>query len=278
MQAIAFEQLPILKEATAFIKEQFNHVQPKIAMILGSGLGVLAEQIIDPIRLDYADIPGWPISTVAGHAGKLVFGKLNGKAVLLMQGRFHFYEGHPIQKLAFPVRVLHLLGVKKLIITSASGGINLSFNAGDIMMLNDHINWVYNNPLIGKNLHNFGTRFIDTSTTYTPRLQEITRKAAKAHNIKLQEGTYLFTTGPSYETPAEVRMMRTLGADTCGMSTVPEAITATHCGMEVLGITYVSNMAAGVMNEQLDHAHVMETMKLVKDDLIKLINAVIEKI
>lgn len=271
-------QLNDIQQATQFIQKATNHFQPEIAMILGSGLGPLADSIEAPIYLPYTDIPGIPTSTVKGHAGRFVFGMLNGKRVMVMQGRLHFYEGIGMEKIALPIRVMKNLGVQNLIITTATGGVNLQLKAGDLMLITDHINFVFHNPLIGENLDQFGPRFPDTSEIYTPALADIAREAAKENNIDLKEGTYLFVTGPTYETPAEVKMMQFLGTDVVGMSTFPEALVAGHCGLKVVGITYVANMAAGISKEPLSHDDVMETMKLVKDDFINLVNTIVEKI
>lgn len=271
------KELEQINSAAHYIKEIIKDKIPTIGLILGSGLGVMADNLNEKIIIDYHHIPHFPISTVAGHAGRLVIGELSGKIIIAMQGRFHYYEGHHISTLAFPVRVMKQLGVNTLIVTAASGGINPSFKAGDIMLITDHLNIAFTNPLIGQNDDAFGTRFPDTSNVYTPRLQAIARQVAKEKNIRLAEGTYLFTSGPTFETPAEVRMMKTLGADVCGMSTFPEALTAAHAGIDVLGFTYIANMAAGISPEPLSHEEVLATMDIVKDDFLALLYGSIEK-
>jgi purine-nucleoside phosphorylase len=263
--------------AAEYIQARCGQLSPTIGLVLGSGLGVLVENIEDKVIIDYKDIPGFPVSTVEGHAGKLIIGRLRGKTVMAMQGRFHYYEGQAFPQLALPVRVMHRLGVHTLIVTAASGGINRALKAGDIMLITDHINISFSNPLIGPNNDALGPRFPDTSHVYTTRLQQVARNVANENNIRLAEGTYLFTSGPTFETPAEVRMMDFMGADVCGMSTFPEALAAAHCGMEVLGLTYVANMAAGISGEPLSHHDVLNTMAIVKDDFLKLLDGVVDQ-
>ncbi|MCL4113176.1 UNVERIFIED_CONTAM: hypothetical protein GTU68_051193 [Idotea baltica] len=235
-------------------------------MILGSGMGILADEIPNPVYIPYHEIPGFPESTVKGHAGRLVLGELEGRKVMVMQGRFHYYEGIPIQVLALPSRVMKELGITKMLVTNAAGGCNPEFNVGDLMLIRDHLNFGFNNPLIG-----------DTSTAYSKALMEVARSVAAEQKVNLQEGVYQFMTGPTYETPAEVRMAQVLGADALGMSTVPEVIAAAHCGLEVLGISFISNLAAGISSHALSHAEVVETMKSVQDTFIALVRGITRK-
>lgn len=227
------------------------------AVILGSGLGSFADRLEKPSVLRYADIPDFPLSTAPGHSGKMYFGNINGKNVCCLSGRFHYYEGYSTDVITFAVRVMHLCGVKKLVVTNAAGGINTSFHAGDLMLINDHINFIPN-PLIGTNDDSFGPRFPDMSYAYSPNLRAVAAEEAQRRGITLKEGVYIAVTGPSYETPAEIRAFRALGADAVGMSTVPEVIAANHCGMEVLGISLITNMAAGVLERRLSGDEVIE--------------------
>lgn len=246
-----------IQEAAAYIRAHIQ-ARPKVGLILGSGLGPIAWEIQQRQVLPYAQIPHFAASTAPGHRGQLVCGKLAGVEVVCMQGRFHHYEGHPMADIVFPVRVMRLLGVQTLIVTNAAGGINLSFQVGDLMLLEDHINFLGTNPLIGPNAEQFGPRFCDMTHAYTPRLRQIAGEAAEKLGIKLQRGVYLAATGPSFETPAEIRAFRVWGADAVGMSTVPEVITAAHCGMEVLAISLITNMAAGVLDQPLTEEEVIE--------------------
>ena len=239
--------------------------RPAVGMVLGSGLGDFADTLEDAVRIPFSQIPNFPLPTVPGHVGALVFGKKQGKEVVVLQGRIHFYEGLPQSEITLPIRVLAAIGVKTLILTNAAGGVNTSFSPGDLMLISDHINYSFSNPLIGPNLDDFGPRFPDASDIYTARLRASVRKAAASAGLRLQEGVYMMFSGPSYETPAEIRMARILGADAVGMSTVPEALVAAHCGMQVLGISCITNMAAGVLPQKLDHAEVMETAARVHD-------------
>ncbi|HET7616648.1 MAG TPA: purine-nucleoside phosphorylase, partial [Bacillales bacterium] len=224
---------------------------PQVGLILGSGLGVLADEIKNPVTVSYRDLPGFPVSTVSGHKGQLVFGKLEGVAVVAMQGRFHFYEGYSLKEVTFPVRVMKKLGIETMIVTNAAGGVNESFHPGDLMIIGDHINWLSANPLIGANDEELGVRFPDMSEPYSSKLRMIAKQAADEIGVPVREGVYLATSGPSYETPAEIRMMRKLGADAVGMSTVPEVISARHAGIEVLGISCIANAAAGILDVPL---------------------------
>ena len=266
-----------INEAKDYIFDKVGFV-PEIALILGSGLGDMAEEAEDKTAIDYKDIPNFPVSTVQGHKGRLVFGTIRGKKVVFMQGRFHYYEGYRMEDVVFPVWVLKALGVKKLIVTNAAGGVNTSFEPGDLMLIKDHINYTNNNPLIGPNIEEFGPRFPDMSEAYSKELSDVVRASATENGIKLQEGTYIFFTGPSYETPAEIRACRILGADAVGMSTVPEVVTANHCGIMTVGISCITNMAAGILDQPLNHKEVMETADRVKENFTKLIKSAVESI
>ncbi|AJA47998.1 purine nucleoside phosphorylase 1 [Clostridium pasteurianum DSM 525 = ATCC 6013] len=253
-------------------------IVPKIGIILGSGLGEIAEDIENKIIIKYSDIPNMPISTVKGHAGQFVIGEFSGKNVIIMQGRFHYYEGNSMELLALPIYIMKYLGVENLIVTNAAGGVNTNFVPGDLMLIKDHINFVFNNPLIGKNHEKIGSRFPDMSCAYSEKLIDIAKEVSNNLNINIKEGVYLMMTGPCYETPAEIRMIRILGGDAVGMSTVPEVIAANHCNLEVLGISCITNMAAGILNKPLDHAEVMEISYKVKDNFKKLINDIVGEI
>jgi purine-nucleoside phosphorylase len=264
-----------IKEAASFIRSEIG-VEPQIGLILGSGLGVLAELIEKPIIIDYSKIPHFPVSTVEGHAGELVVGQIQGKQVLIMKGRFHAYEGYGVETVSFPVRVMKELGVQTLIVTNAAGGINTSYEVGDLMVIQDHLNLTYRNPLIGPNDNQLGVRFPDMSEAYSRRLRKLAHEVAESQAFSLREGVYAGLLGPTYETPAEIRMLRTLGADAVGMSTVPEVIVARHAGIEVLGFSCISNMAAGILDQPLSHAEVMETTEKVKPKFLKLVLGIIQ--
>lgn len=251
--------------------------KPEIGIILGSGLGNLASQINDPIEINYKDIPDFPTSSVKGHSGKLIFGKLSGKNLVAMQGRIHYYEGQGIDKTVFPTKILCQLGIKYLIVTNACGGVNTSFNPGDLMLIKDHINFTGVNPLIGPNDDKIGSRFPDQSFTYNKDLRDIAKNAAKELNFELKEGVYMWFTGPVYETPAEVRMARIVGADAVGMSTVPEVIVANHRGVKILGISAITNMAAGILDKPLNHEEVIDVSSKIQDKFENLVKKVIEK-
>jgi len=259
-----------VKEAVEFIKLKTNFL-PRVALVLGSGLGSLAEKIEDPIIIKYEDIPGFPKSTVEGHAGQLVIGKLAEKIVIAMQGRFHYYEGYHLKDVTFPIRVMIGLGIESLIVTNAAGGANTEFNPGDLMIITDHINFTGQNPLIGENLNKLGPRFVDMSKAYDSAYISIARKAGEKLGIGLREGVYMWFTGPVYETPAEVKLARMLGADAVGMSTVPEVIVANHEKIKVLGISCITNMASGILDQPLNHEEVVETSMRVKDDFEALL-------
>lgn len=269
------------KEKITFAAEYLlahTRQRPTIGMVLGSGLGDYADTLTDVVRIPYSQIPNFPLPTAPGHAGALVFGKKQGKDVVVLQGRIHFYEGLPQSEITLPVRVLAAIGVKKLILTNAAGGVNMSFSPGDLMLISDHINYSFSNPLIGPNLDDFGPRFPDASDIYTAKLRAAIKKATAAAGIHLREGVYMMFSGPSYETPAEIRMARILGADAVGMSTVPEALVAAHCGMETVGISCITNMAAGVLPQKLDHAEVVETAARVHDTFQQLLDIVLTAI
>ncbi|MBU5672613.1 purine-nucleoside phosphorylase [Paenibacillus brevis] len=264
----------MIKEAADFIRSKTN-MTPKVGLILGSGLGVLADHLQDAVSIAYSEIPYFPVSTVEGHAGELLIGSLNGTPVVLMKGRFHMYEGYGPELTAFPVRVMKELGVSALLVTNAAGGINTSFNPGDLMLISDHINLTGTNPLMGPNDNALGVRFPDMSQAYSRRLRELARTTAKQQGISVQEGVYAGLLGPTYETPAEIRMLRTLGGDAVGMSTVSEVIVARHAGIEVLGISCISNMAAGILDQPLSHDEVMETTDRVREQFLNLVLAII---
>lgn len=269
------ENINLAKE---YLSTHLEGKKPTIGLILGSGLGSLADEIEDAVKIPFSDIPGFLTSTVEGHQGQLVCGRLGGKEVIALQGRFHTYEGYSAQQVTIPVRVMATLGVEKLIITNAAGAINESLQPGDLMLITDHINFSGRNPLIGPNMENFGTRFPDTSESYSADLQKIAKECAQKENIELKEGVYQFSTGPTYETPAETRAARLMGADVVGMSTVPEVLVAVHSGISVLGITCVTNMAAGILDQPLDHQEVIETGTLVKVKFKNLILNILKAI
>lgn len=265
-----------IKKATAYLKEKGMET-PEIGLILGSGLGELANEAENAIAVPYEAIPEFPVSTVEGHAGQLVYGDLGGKKVLAMQGRFHYYEGYSMQEVTFPVRVMKALGVKSLIVTNAAGGVNENFTPGDLMIITDHINMVGINPLHGPNDSSQGPRFTDMSNAYDKGYQHIIEEVAAKQNISVQKGVYMGLSGPTYETPAEVRMVRTLGGDAVGMSTVPEVIVANHAGIKVAGISCITNYAAG-MQESLNHNEVVEVTTRVRDTFKSLVKSVISSL
>ncbi|HEY3128424.1 MAG TPA: purine-nucleoside phosphorylase [Acidobacteriota bacterium] len=265
-----------LDQAVRAISKKISE-PPSIGLILGSGLGEFLNSLTGNTSLSYADIPNFPRSTVIGHSGNLVFNHIGSLPVLTMQGRTHYYEGYPIEEVVFPVRVLVKLGVQKLIVTNAAGGVNPRFKPGDLMLITDHINLMATNPLLGQNLDALGPRFPDMTEAYSSELQKLALAAAKENKIALRRGIYAALAGPSYETPAEIRMLALLGADAVGMSTVPEVIAANHAGVKVLGISCITNMAAGVLNKKLDHSEVLQTTKLVKDKFSSLLQAILER-
>ena len=261
-----------ITESTAYIQSKLGNLKPQVGLILGSGLGAYANDLDDAVCIPYGDIPGFLTSTVEGHAGQFVAGKRNGVTVLAMQGRFHFYEGYSQQEITIPVRVMKKLGIDTIFITNAAGGVNTDFGEGALMVITDHINYSGANPLIGPNLDEFGPRFPDVSYVYTPALRAKVLELAEKDGIKLRQGVYVMFSGPNYETPAEVRFARTMGGDAVGMSTAPEAIVAAHCGMRVLGISCITNMAAGVLDQPLDHSEVTETANRVHSTFIRLLD------
>lgn len=265
-----------LKETASFIQSK-GVGEVEFGLILGSGLGELGDEVENPIVIPYEEIPHFPISTVVGHAGQLVYGELSGKKVLAMQGRFHYYEGNSMQAVTFPVRVMKALGAHSMIVTNAAGGVNTSFTPGNLMLITDQINFTGANPLMGENDDELGPRFPDMSAPYDVEYGKVARQVADKLKITLQQGVYMGFSGPTYETPAEVRMSRTLGADAVGMSTVPEVIVARHMSMRVLGITCVTNLAAG-MQANLNHAEVVETTERVKADFKSLIKDTLKNI
>jgi purine-nucleoside phosphorylase len=264
-----------VSEAAAFVRARIGEI-PETGIVLGSGLGDFADRVSHPHVIPYTDIPHWPPSLVVGHAGKLVAGDVCAKRVAVLAGRAHFYEGHTLQMSTFAIRVLGLLGVKRVILTNAAGGINTSFESGALMVIDDHINLFGTNPLIGANEDRFGPRFPDMTEAYSRRLRAVADEAAKARGVGVAHGIYAALHGPSYETPAEIRYLRSIGADAVGMSTAPETIVARHMGLEVLAISCITNMAAGVLDKPLDHAEVMETAARVKDQFIALLEGVLE--
>jgi purine-nucleoside phosphorylase len=266
-----------VEEAAAFLRTQFGD-PPQIAIVLGSGLGAFADSLDTPTTMPYGRIPHWPASGVVGHAGKLVAGTAAGKRVLALSGRVHVYEGHAMATATFATRVLGRLGVQTLILTNAAGGINLRFGQGALMVIDDHINFLGTNPLIGPNDDRFGLRFPDMSDTYSKRLRGVADDAARVSGVAVEHGVYIAVTGPSYETPAEIRAFRTLGADAVGMSTIPEAIVARHMGIEVLGISCISNMAAGILPQPVTAEEVIETTSRVRDQFIALLEAIIGRL
>ncbi|MEW4370363.1 purine-nucleoside phosphorylase [Paenibacillus kandeliae] len=263
-----------IQEAAAYIRSK-SSITPEIGLILGSGLGVLADLIEDGVSISYSDIPHFPVSTVEGHDGELLLGNVQGRPVVMMKGRFHMYEGYGPEVTAFPVRVMKELGVSSLLVTNAAGGVNTSYEPGDLMVLSDHLNLTGRNPLIGPNDPALGVRFPDLSEAYSRRLRTVFKDTAASQGLKVQEGVYAGLLGPTYETPSEIRMLRTLGADAVGMSTVSETIVARHAGLEVLGISCITNMAAGILDQPLSHDEVMETADRVRDQFLKLVLAII---
>ena len=253
-------------------------VEPRIAIVLGSGLGGFADDFEDAVRIPYEEIPGFPRSTVEGHEGRLIAGKIESVPVLAMQGRVHYYEGYALEEVTFPVRTFKLLGIKTLVLTNAAGGINVGLTQGALMVISDHLNLLGDNPLRGPNDERFGPRFPDMSVVYSPALQELVVEEAKSIGVEVRRGIYGGLSGPSYETPAEIHLLRTLGVDAVGMSTVPEAIVARHMDMEVLGISCITNMAAGISDEPIDHAEVMATGDRVRGTFTQLLRKVMNAI
>ncbi|SRR6266481_707055 len=265
------------QEAARLIRSRTD-VPVSVAIVLGSGLGAFAEDLTESTSLAYDEIPGFARSTVEGHAGRLVIGRAGEVTVAAMQGRFHFYEGYSLQDVTFPIRVLKLLGVHTLVLTNAAGALNVEFTPGSLMVISDHLNLLGDNPLRGPNDERFGPRFPDLTSVYARRLQDVVIEEAKALGLKLPRGIYGALAGPSYETPAEIRMLRILGADVVGMSTVPEAIVARHMAMQVVGISCITNLAAGVSDEPIDHSQVMAIGERVREDFTRLLSRVVGRL
>ena len=272
-----------MNEPFAFYEKTAEYVKsrapfaPELGLILGTGLGPLAKQIENPVEIDYRDIPNFLVSTAPDHAGKLIFGTLEGKKLVCMSGRFHSYEGYDFEQLAIPVRLFKLLGVKQLIVTNAAGGVNEGYRPGDIMVISDHIKLNGASPMRGKNLPTFGDRFFDVSRMYTPRLRELALRLAKDTALRVHEGVYFFMPGPQFETPAEIRAIRLLGGDVVGMSTVTEALTAAHCGIELLGFSVITNMAAGMLDQPLTTEEVSETGRMIEERFSAYLKSVIRE-
>jgi len=252
------------EESASYIQEKMGDIKPKIAIVLGSGLGVLSEEIQNKIVIKYEEIPNFPVSTVAGHAGELIIGELENVPVIAMNGRFHYYEGYDLKEATLPIRVFKLLGVEELILTNAAGGINTDYKPGDFMVIKDHLSFFAESVLRGKNDDEFGTRFPDMSETYSREKVEKLEKIIQKYTGRAKVGVYAYMKGPTYETPAEIRALRILGADSVGMSTVPEAIVANHCGIKVSAVSCITNMAAGILERKLSHEEVKETAEKVK--------------
>ena len=267
----------MIEETLDYINEYTDNFEPEIGIVLGSGLGDLADKYCD-IAIPYSNIPHFAKSTVQGHKGQLVFADINGRKVVKMQGRNHFYEGHSMSDVTYPIKVMKKLGVKTLILTNAAGAVNKSFRPADLMVITDHINFMGTNPLIGRNDENFGVRFPDMSEVYSKNLIKIVDAAGRLLKLDLKHGVYMATTGPSYETPAEIKMARFMGADAIGMSTVPEAIVANYCGIEVIGISCISNYATGVSTKKLSHEEVIETTDKVKAKFKELVLLLLKNI
>ncbi len=266
-----------LLDSSRYVKNIIGEEKVSIGMILGSGLGVMAKELSDPITIEYKDIPNFPVSTVPGHAGTLVTGYLEGKRVMVMNGRFHYYEGHSMDTLVFPVQMMKMLGIKDLLVTNAAGCVNTSWSQGDLMVISDHIKLIADNPLRGENDENIGERFFDMSSAYSKDLRALANKCAGKIGVNLREGIYQFFSGPSFETPAEVRFARICGADAVGMSTVPEVIAASHMKMRVLGISCLTNMASGILSEPLNHLEVLETGKKVMKTFSALVKEIVKE-
>ena len=265
-------------EHAARIVRSRTKLEPRIAIVLGSGLGGFADEFEEAVGIPYEEIPGFPRSTAQGHAGRLVIGTIDEVPVMAMQGRVHFYEGYSLEQVTFPIRTFKLLGVKTLILTNASGGINVQLSQGALMVISDHLNLMGVNPLRGPNDDRFGPRFPDMSAVYAPELQEIVIEEAKTIGVEVRRGIYGALSGPSYETPSEIHLLRNLGADAVGMSTVPEAIVARHMGLEVLGVSCITNMAAGISDEPISHEEVMATGDRVRDVFGLLLQRVVGRV
>ena len=266
------------QESAEAIRAKIGEFKPAVAMVLGSGLGYLGDLVENAVIVPYGEIPHFKASTAPGHKGQLVFGQLNGRDVAVMQGRMHHYEGYSYEEVSYAVRVLRLLGCGKLIVTNAAGCVRTEWQAGDLMLITDQIKMFMESPLRGENIPEFGPRFPDSSHLYTPALQNVARQAAAELGISLREGVYMYFPGPQYETPAEIRMARILGGDAVGMSTAPEVIVAAHCGMEVLGFTLLSNMAAGILDQPLSEQEVLDAAAAAKERFSALVLRCLEKL
>lgn len=264
-----------IDETVSFLKSKIDYV-PEIAIILGSGLGKLADLIENAVVIPYADIPNFPETTVVGHDGKLIYGTVKNRRIVTMKGRFHYYEGNEMDVIVYPIRVFKRLGIENLIVTNAAGGINTNFKPGDLMLITDHISLFCENPLRGENIDDLGPRFPDMTVAYDRNLRSLALESAGKLGIDLKSGIYSYCKGPSFESPAEIRALKSMGADAVGMSTVPETIVARHMGMRVLGISCITNMAAGILDRPLDHAEVMETGKQVGKKFSELVTDIIE--
>ena len=275
METYTYQQY---QQSAAALADRLGDFRPEVLLILGSGLGSLGDQVEQPLVVPYAQVPHMKRSTAPDHKGQFVFGRLSGRNVAVMQGRLHTYEGWSFADVSYPVRVLRLLGAKTLLVTNAAGAVNTAFSAGDIMMITDHIKLFGVSPLCGANLDEFGPRFPDVSAVYTPALRKAAREAAQALEIPLREGVYMYFPGPQFETPAEVRMARILGTDALGMSTVPETTVAAHCGMQVLGFTLCTNMAAGVLDQPLSGEEVLEAAEAARPRFTSLVKACLERV
>ena len=266
-----------VEEAAAYVRRRCSSL-PETAIVLGSGLGDFADTLLDRIATPYTDLPHWPPSTVVGHEGRLVTGLVGGKHVAALAGRVHLYEGHDLARVVFAIRVMGRLGVRRVILTNAAGGLNVDLAQGALMIIDDHINMLGTNPLVGPNDDRFGPRFPDMTEVYSRRLRQIADTAAAARGIAVSHGIYVAVPGPSYETPAEIRFYRSIGADAIGMSTVPEAIAARHMGLEVLGISCISNMAAGILPAPIVHDEVIATMQRIRATFVSLLEGILERI
>jgi purine-nucleoside phosphorylase len=267
----------VIEQAKQYIESR-TALRPAMAVVLGSGLGAFADELMDRVDLPYGEIPGWPVSTAIGHAGRLIVGKLDGLPVAVMAGRAHLYEGNTPAQATHGIRVLQSLGVRGLVITNAAGGINLTLERGGLVLISDHINLMGSNPLVGSNDETLGPRFPDMSEAYSRPFREIAKSVAADLAIPLTEGVYAALLGPSYETPAEIRMLRTLGADVVGMSTVPEVIVANHMSMKVLGISCVTNMAAGILPQKITAEEVIETGQMVRETLVRFLRTILPRL
>lgn len=271
------QEQKIIQDAVQIIRDRVDF-DAEVGMILGSGLGDYADRIKNAVKIPYSAIPNFPVSTVDGHAGQFVLGSCKGKKVIAMQGRVHYYEGYTQKEITLPIRIMKRIGVRKVLLTNAAGGVNRSFAPGTLMMIRDHINYSGSNPLIGRNFEEDGPRFPDVSRVYQKELRQKLKVLAEQEGIHLEEGVYMMFSGPCYETPAEVRMAGIVGADAVGMSTVPEAIVCAHCGIPVLGISCITNYAAGILDQPLSHQEVVETAERVKSTFVKVVDLVLSDV